>query len=179
MSFHPIFCQISNRPRRNESIHKFNSITTQSIARYANTLCRLLFSVLRSISATWNKSVRYPKLSESQRIKFQTLSKELSGGSDKAIDAAFHEACYAVFAHERQPDKSMKSNWKFFSPVNSFAVYASVRQDGSFEKASRITQTLAMLMYAARATMLFESKKISDERVISIFECAPFPVESL
>ena len=175
-----IFCQSFNHPRRNESFHKFSSITTQSIAQYANTLYRLLFSVFWSIDNSWNPSVHYPTLTPLQRDKFVNLLNALQDGQeDEVIDAAFHKACYALFAHERQPDWATNINKKFFSPINSFVVYASVGTDGSFDQASRMTQTLAMLMYAIRATMLIQSVRISDDNVISIFECVPSHFESL
>lgn len=98
-----------------------------------------------------------------------SLRQSLDSTDMAAIDAALYMACYALFAHERQGDPLQDGiPRKFFSSVNIYCVYSSVRANKGFIPASQITQTFAHLMYAIRATMLFRAEAIATEQKKSI-----------
>jgi hypothetical protein len=130
----------------------------------------LIFNVVRSIEDGWSYRVSYPELDPTQKEKIQELVGLLSGSDIPAIDLAFHRACYTLFAHRRHQYPTSRVLDKFFSPVNAFVVYISIREDGTFKKAGDMTQGFAALIYAIRTTMVIETVDISKRKDIDVFE---------
>jgi len=114
--------------------------------------------------------VPYPPLDPSQLEVLQNLRDALDHDDHKAIDKAFHYACYVLYAHERHQYPISEHLDKFFSPVNLFLVYASFCENGNFEAASMITGTCSALEYSIRSVMLLEIDFIAKEQHMSTFQ---------
>ncbi len=63
--------------------------------------------------------VKYPDLDPTQKAIFMKLVESIATGPQQAIDKAFQEACYTIFAHNRTQYLSGRNADKFFSPVNA------------------------------------------------------------
>ncbi|KAF8872171.1 hypothetical protein CPB84DRAFT_1753691 [Gymnopilus junonius] len=165
-----LLTQIGDICPMKESHFQFNHLQPGSVEKYARTLHRLVFNVLRSLRPDWNNPVTYPPLGTPQREKFDALFTALQGEDIAAIDQAFELVCYTLFALYRYQYPETKPLHRWFSTVNSFLVYSSFMPDGSIMPASRITQTIAYLMYADRSAMFIKTLQISDQENISTFE---------
>lgn len=160
----------SNETRGNN----LNNIQLASQKTYGDKICRLLFNLIRSMTPTWSTPVRYPVLDSSQIETLQTLRDELHQDDQDAIDTAFHNACYILYAHERHQYSCSAHLHTFFSPVNMFLVFSSLRADGTFCPASEITQMCAALEYSIRSVMLVEIDCISKIKSTKTFESVFF-----
>lgn len=155
--------------RNDGTSNNFNQIQLNAQQRYGNVVTRIIFNVLRAREATWPGTVKFPDLDESQNELLAQLRTELDGEDEHAIDGAYHEVCYSLFAHEHHQYPVSIKQGKFYSPINLCLVFLSLRLDGSFRSASEITTICAALEYAIRATMLFEVETVSQNSGTSSF----------
>ncbi|KAF8956790.1 hypothetical protein BDZ97DRAFT_1925160 [Flammula alnicola] len=140
----------------------FNAIGEAAINKYSLTLHRLIFNIIRQLFGPWESLVKYPTLAPVQQEAFRELINCLQEKKPAtAIDACFHQVCLAIFGHEKHVYETSRKLDKFFSPVNTYVVYRSVKPAGNFDKASNITQTIAHLTYSIRATYLKEIATIA------------------
>lgn len=156
----------SNEIRANN----LNVIQLQSQKSYGDTVSRLLFNLIRSMTPEWPVSVRYPPMDPLQITALQELRNVLDQDSEEAVDAAFHQVCYLLYAHERHQYPISEGLCKFFSPVIVFLVYSCMGKDGSFQLASEMTGKCAALEYSIRCTMLAEIDRISQAQHVRTFE---------
>jgi hypothetical protein len=133
-------------------------------------VCRLLFNVIRSMSEEWSSPVVYPPLDETQVDALEILRNTLDEEDDEAIDVAFHNACYKLYAHERHDYRISEDLDKLFSPVNIFLIYLSFGGNGNFKVPSVITGNCAALEYSIRSVMLIQVDSLAKINHASAFE---------
>lgn len=122
------------------------------------------------MDAAWKGSIRYPLLDRAQDALLVKLRAALDTNDHVLIDSALHEACFSLFAHERHQYSVSSALGKFYSPVNIFVVFQSLRINGSFRLASEITGICAALEYCIRATMLVEIDATAKDDHVSSFQ---------
>jgi hypothetical protein len=122
------------------------------------------------MSEEWSICVPYPPLDPSQVDALQILRDALEGEDHEAIDVAFHNACYILYAHERHKYLISENLDKFFSPVNVFLVYLSFSANGNFQTPSTITGHCAALEYSIRSVILVQVDSIAKTQHVSTFE---------
>lgn len=147
-----------------------NLITANSQRTYGDKVCRLLFNVIRHMSPGWTSRVPYPPLDPTQIAVLQNLLHALHEEDQKAIDLAFHDACYVLYAHERHQYLVSEERDQFFSSVNIFLVYLSFSANGNFQVPSTITGHCAALEYSIRSVILVEVDTIARTRHVSAFK---------
>lgn len=123
------------------------------------------------MAPTWPSLLRYPALDNVQNQLLTQLRRELDQGDHDSIDRALHQVCYSLFAHERHQYPVSANQGKFFSPINLFVVFYSMKENGGFRVASEITSLCAGIEYFVRAFMLIQLDTISKESKVSSFEC--------
>ena len=123
------------------------------------------------MAPTWKGLLRYPALDDSQNQLLIQLRRELDQGDHGSIDRALHHVCYSLFAHERHQYPVSSNQGKFFSPINLFVVFYSLKEHGGFRIASEITTLCAAIEYFVRSFMLIRLDAISKETRVSSFEC--------
>ena len=142
---------------RRETLHRFDSVQESTVKKYALTLHRLVFGILRQLDPSYAHKYRYPALDPAQLIHLQALKQGLeSGQSIDTLLPLFQAACFSLFGHHQHMYDSSRSLDQFFSPVICFLVVSSVREKGGFQLPSVITQYIAHIMFAVRAVMLNE-----------------------
>ena len=101
--------------------------------KYALTLHRLLFGILRQLDDSYSHKYRYPPLHESQVVRFQALKMALGDGTPKGdLVWLYQAACYSLFAHHQHMYETSRDLDQFFSPVICFLVLSSVHEKGGF-----------------------------------------------
>lgn len=162
------------RSNSENGTHTLNKLGESALKKYARLLTRLLFSVMRTLNLDVEASPkckeRYPPLAALQSKDFVKLYDALIQNLDDDIEDAYHRACFALFAHEQHQYPDSVRHDKFFSPVNCFVVYVSVRHTGEFDKPSVMTGTMAAIEYAIRGTILVQIYKDSAGKGIAMTE---------
>jgi hypothetical protein len=156
---------------RRETTHRFDPVSEKTVKKYALTLHRLVYGVLRQLDTQYSHNYRYPPLHATQLVSLCALRH----GLDRDISMAdlvllFRAACYSLFAHHQHKYDTSRSLNQFFSPVICFLVLSSVRPKGGFHLPSVITQCIAHIMYAIRSVIFFEIIKKAREDNIGISE---------
>jgi hypothetical protein len=123
------------------------------------------------MSPEWLSPVCYPPLDQIQIDQLQTLRDTVDLEDEEAIDTAFHNACYVLYAHERHLYAVSEALNKFFSPVNLFLVFMSMLPNGNFRPAGEITGSCAAFEYSIRTVMLVEVDCISKLDHVNTFKC--------
>jgi len=141
------------------------------VKRYAATLHRFIFGLLRQLDESYYHKYRYPSLHESQVIRLQVLKTALVDHTSMSdLVLLFQAACFSLFAHHQHEYETSRDLDQFFSPVICFLVLSSVQEKGGFRLPSVITQTIAHIMFAIRSTVFWEIKKKSRTNNISVSE---------
>ena len=152
-------------------MHRFDPVSEKTVKRYASTLHRLIFGLLRQLDETYSHKYRYPPLHESQVGRLQVLKTALGDETSMAdLILLFQAACFSLFAHHQHMYETSRELDQFFSPVICFLVLSSVRERGGFRLPSVITQYIAHIMFAVRSTVFWEIKKKSRIDNISVSE---------
>ena len=134
------------------------------MTRYAHTLHRLVFGVLRQMAPAYHHKYRYPPLHSTQLLSLQALRTALDADITIAdLLPVFQEACFSLFAHHRHKHDTSRNLNQFFSPVICFLVLWSVKEKGGFKLSSVITQTIAHIMFSIRAVLYIEIKKKAEQ----------------
>ena len=156
---------------RRETLHRFDFVTAKTVKKYALTLHRLLFGVIRQLDDSWSHSYRYPTLHSTQLVSLRALKAALINQKSEAeLINLFQLACFTLFAHHQHKYETSQDLNQFFSPVICFLVLVSVREKGGFHFPSVITQYIAHIMYAIRAVMFFEVIKKAKAEKSSLSE---------
>jgi len=154
-----------------ETLHRFDPVSDKTVKRYALTLHRLIFGVLRQLDHSYAHKYRYPALDETQLVPLHALRKALDDEpSMEPLLDLYQAACFSLFAHHQHEHATSRDLDQFFSPVICYLVASSVREKGGFELASVITQRIAHISFAIRGTMFHEIVKKSKEDGISCSE---------
>ena len=152
-------------------MHHFDPVSEKTIKKYALTLHRLVFGVLRQLDPSYSHVYRYPPLHETQILPLRILKTGLDNQSPMAdMVSVFQKACFSLFAHHQHVYETSRDLDQFFSPVICFLVLSSVPENGGFRPPSVITQTMAHIMFSIRAVILFEIKEKAKKDNISISE---------
>ena len=154
------------------TVHRFDSVTKKTVQKYALTLHRLIFGVLRQLDPSYAHKYRYPPLDPTQIVPLKALLDALDDEHDiEELVELYQAACFSLFAHHQHKYATSRDLDQFFSPVICFLVASSVREQGGFELASVITQRIAHISFAIRAVMFHEIVKKSKKDSISCSEC--------
>jgi hypothetical protein len=146
-------------------------VSDKTVKKYAHTLHRLIFGVIRQLDPSYSHKYRYPPLHETQKIPFSLLKTGLlEGKSTSDLVTLYQAACFSLFAHHQHIYETSRLLDQFFSPVICFLVLSSVPEKGGFRLPSLITQTIAHVMYSIRGTMFFEIVAKARRDNISISE---------
>ena len=154
---------------RRETLNRYDSVSDTTIKKYALTLHRLIFGIMRQLDPTYSQRYRYPPLHESQIGPFALLRLAVDKQSSMTdLVAAYQKACYSLFAHHQHQYDTSRELDQFFSPVICFLVLSSVKEKGGFRQPSMITQYIAHIMFSIRATVFNEIIAKSRRESISI-----------
>jgi hypothetical protein len=140
------------------------------VKKYALTLHRLIFGVLRQLDPSYSHKYRYPSLHSTQLVSLQALRTALDAEIPIAdLIPLFQAACYTLFAHHQHQYETSKRLNQFFSPVICFLVLWSVRENGDFKLHSVITQCIAHIMFSIRGVMFngIVNKSLQDSISLS------------
>jgi hypothetical protein len=154
---------------RRETLHRFDPVTKKTVKKYALTLHRLVYGVLRQIDPSYSHRYRYPALHHSQLVPLHDLREALDNGTSEAdLQSLYQAACLSLFAHHQHLFDTSQNLDQFFSPVICFLLVSSLREQGGFQLHSVITQYIAHIMFCIRAVMFCEVVKKSKGEKISL-----------
>lgn len=152
-------------------MHRYDSVSEKTVKKYAHTLHRLVYGVLRQIDPNYSHKYRYPPLHETQLIPIRDLKARLEAECSMGeLIACYQKACFSLFAHHQHKFETSRDLDQFFSPVICFLLLSSVKDTGGFKLPSVITQYIAHIMFAIRATMFSEVRRKANIEKISISE---------
>jgi hypothetical protein len=152
-------------------LNHYDSVSETTVKKYALTLHRLVFGVLRQLDPSYTHKYRYPPLHESQLVPFRALKTALDNQSCMTdLVTCYQKVCLSLFAHHQHKYDTSKQLDQFFSPVICFLVISSVREKGGFQLPSIITGYIAHIMFAIRAVFFFEVTYKANADSISLLE---------
>ncbi|THH14399.1 hypothetical protein EUX98_g9617, partial [Antrodiella citrinella] len=156
---------------RSESVASFRRLDDSSIKKYANVLHRLIFNCMRFYiggGEEWTSPFKYPPLSPIQVDAMSSLRRALEEQLPTvARQEAFERCVYLLLCHEKTEYAETRMSPRFFSPVISFTILHSLdinKDTCATVKASKLTQIIAKLMYAVRASVLFAAVREHESR---------------
>ncbi|MDX6295871.1 MAG: hypothetical protein QOH50_5015 [Kribbellaceae bacterium] len=154
----------------------FRTLKGDSVITYSLRLHCLIFNCIQFyVHQKWESEYQYPDLDDSQVESLRELSKSVEDEENPGvIDQCYPEACYSLFAHEKdQYDVSRNLDTNFFSPVICFLVLHCVTETGGTPNSSAISNVIAPIMYAIRTCMfqllLKESKEQQKSTHVYVF----------
>lgn len=154
-----------------ETLHRFESVQDKTVKKYALTLHRLVFGVIRQLDASYSHAYRYPALHSTQIEPLEALKAGIIAEmSMNDLIKLFQSACFKLFAHHQHEYETSRDANQFFSPVICFLVLSSMREQGGFQFPTVITGYIAHIMFAIRSVMLFEVIKKSKRDKIGLSE---------
>lgn len=135
--------------------------------KYALTLHRLVFGVLRQMDPSYPHKYRYPTLHSTQLVFLQALKAGLIDEKpDSVLNDLYQSACFTLFAHHQHKYETSLNLNQFFSPVICFLVLISCRERGGFHLPSVISQFVAHIVFSIRSSVFVEiDKKAKTERI--------------
>ncbi|KAF8148482.1 hypothetical protein B0H34DRAFT_803009 [Crassisporium funariophilum] len=158
------------------STHRMDVPENQSLStKYLATLDRLVFNVFRCHYGAWESTHKCPPLIPNQAKAFDKLKVAMDREESKDKLIKLYDAiCFSLFSHHQHNHESGEALGTYYSLVTCFLAVDSMRESGGFERASAITQKIAHLEFANRATMIQKMKNIQKEHIggtgMSIFE---------
>ena len=175
-----ILMNLNNTLFRRDTLNRFDPVSEKTVEKYALTLHRLVFGVLRQLDPSYLHKYRYPPLHPTQLLPLQSLRVALDEGLSIAdLVLLYRAACLTLFAHHQHKYETSKRLDQFFSPVICYLVLRSVRENGDFQLPSVISQYIAHIMFSIRSVILYEIINKAHEEDISFSDAYSYYKEYL